>query len=66
MSVGISHNPCNETLVLTFWESKEVMDNYYYSKTIYRLSNLVQEVKLMFKKMPERITYNIVLFHLTN
>jgi len=50
---------------LTFWESKEVMDNYY-SKTNYRLSNLVQEVKLMFKKMPERISYNIVLFHLTN
>ena len=41
------------------------MDNYY-SKTNYRLSNLVQEVKLMFKKMPERISYNIVLFHLTN
>ena len=65
MSVGISHNPCNETLVLTFWESKEVMDNYY-PKTNYSLSNFVQEVKPMFEKMPERISYNIVLFHLTN
>lgn len=54
----------NETLVLTFWKSKEDMDNYY-SNTNYSLSNLVQEVKPMFEKMPERISYNIVLFDLT-
>lgn len=53
----------NETLVLTFWKSKEDMDNYY-SNTNYSLSNLVQEVKPMFEKMPERISYNIVLFDL--
>ena len=54
----------NEMLVLTFWKSKEDMDNYY-SNTNYSLSNLVQEVKPMFEKMPERISYNIVLFDLT-
>lgn len=54
----------NETLVLTFWKSKEDMDNYY-SNTNYSLSNLVQEVKPMFEKLPERISYNIVSFDLT-
>ena len=54
----------NETLVLTFWGSKEDMDNYY-SDTNYSLSNLVEEVKPMFEKMPERISYNVVLFDLT-
>lgn len=54
----------NEMLVLTFWKSKEDMDNYYFN-TNYSLSNLVQEVKPMFEKMPERISYNIVLFDLT-
>jgi heme-degrading monooxygenase HmoA len=54
----------NETVVLTFWNSKEDMDNYY-SNTNYSLSNLVQEVKPMFEKMPERISYNIAIFDLT-
>ena len=54
----------NETVVLTFWKSKEDMDNYY-SNTNYSLSNLVQEVKPMFEKMPERISYNIAIFDLT-
>jgi heme-degrading monooxygenase HmoA len=31
----------NEALVLTFWRSKEDMDNYY-SNTNYRLSSLVE------------------------
>jgi hypothetical protein len=42
----------------------EDMDNYY-SDTNYSLSNLVEEVKPMFEKMPERISYNVVLFDLT-
>ena len=54
----------NETVVLTFWKSKEDMDNYY-SNTNYSLSNLVQEVKPMFEKMPERISYNIAICDLT-
>lgn len=54
----------NETLVLTFWGSKEDMDNYY-SDANYSLSRLVEEVKPMFEKMPERITYNIVSLDVT-
>ena len=48
-----------ETLVLTFWGSKVDMDNYY-SNGNSSLSNLVEEVKPMFEKMPERISYNVV------
>ena len=55
----------NETLVLTFWESKEDMDNYY-SNGNSSLSRLVEEVKPMFEKMPERISYNIVSLDVTN
>jgi len=54
----------NETLVLTFWESKEEMDNYYTNGKS-SLSNLVEEVKPMFEKMPERITYNVVSLDVT-
>ena len=54
----------NETLVLTFWGSKEDMDNYY-SNGNYSLSSLVEEVKPMFEKMPERISYNVVSLDVT-
>jgi heme-degrading monooxygenase HmoA len=54
----------NETLVLTFWESKVDMDNYY-SDGNSSLSSLVEEVKPMFEKMPERITYNVVSLDVT-
>ena len=54
----------NETLVLTFWGSKEDMDNYY-SNANSSLSSLVEEVKPMFEKMPERITYNAVSLDVT-
>jgi len=53
----------HETLVLTLWESKRDMDNYY-SNTNKRLSSLVDEVKPMFEKMPERITYNVASLEL--
>jgi heme-degrading monooxygenase HmoA len=55
----------HETLVLTLWESKGDMDNYY-SNTNKRLSSLVDEVKPMFEKMPERITYNVASLELYN
>ena len=55
----------HETLVLTLWESKGDMDNYY-SNTNKRLSSLVDEVKPMFEKMPERITYNVASLELSN
>lgn len=54
-----NNNDNKETLVLTFWGSKEDMDNYY-SNGNSSLSSLVEEVKPMFEKMPERITYNVV------
>jgi quinol monooxygenase YgiN len=54
----------HETLVLTLWESKGDMDNYY-SNTNKRLSSLVDEVKPMFEKMPERITYNVASLELS-
>jgi len=55
----------HETLVLTLWESKRDMDNYY-SNTNKRLSSLVDEVKPMFEKMPERITYNVASLELSH
>jgi heme-degrading monooxygenase HmoA len=54
----------NETLVLTYWRSKEDMDNYY-SNGYSSLSSLVEEVKPMFEKMPERISYNVVSLDVT-
>ena len=54
----------NETLVLTYWGSKEDMDNYY-SNGNSSLSSLVEEVKPMFQKMPERISYNVVSLDVT-
>lgn len=54
----------NETLVLTFWKSKADMDNYY-SNGNSSLSSLVEEIKPMSEKMPERITYNIVSLNVT-
>jgi heme-degrading monooxygenase HmoA len=52
-----------ETIVLTFWESREDMENYY-SKDNKILSDLVEKVKPMFEQMPERSGYKIVLFEL--
>ena len=52
-----------ETIVLTFWENKEDMVNYY-SKDSKILSDLVEKVKPMFEQMPERSDYKIALFDL--
>ena len=52
-----------ENIVLTFWETKEDMENYY-SKDNKILSNLVDKVKPMFEQMPERSDYKIALFEL--
>ena len=50
-----------ETIVLTFWETREDMENYY-SKDNNILSDLVDKVKPMFEQMPERSDYKIALF----
>lgn len=52
-----------ETIVLTFWETREDMENYY-SKDNNILSDLVEKVKPMFEQMPERSDYKIVLFEI--
>jgi heme-degrading monooxygenase HmoA len=52
-----------ETIVLTFWENKEDMENYY-SKDNKILSDLVDKVKPMFDQMPERSDYKIALFEI--
>jgi hypothetical protein len=50
-----------ETIVLTFWETKEDMENYY-SRDNNILYDLVNKVKPMFEQMPERSDYKIALF----
>ena len=52
-----------ETVVLTFWENKKDMENYY-SKDNKILSDLVDKVKPMFEQMPERSDYKIALFEI--
>ena len=52
-----------ETIVLTFWETREDMEKYY-SKDSKILSNLVDKVKPMFEQMPERSDYKIALFEI--
>jgi heme-degrading monooxygenase HmoA len=50
-----------ETVVLTFWKTREDMQKYY-SKDNNILSDLVEKVKPMFEQMPERSDYKIALF----
>ncbi len=52
-----------ETIVLTFWETREDMEKYY-SKDSKILSDLVEKVKSMFEQMPERSDYKIALFEI--
>ena len=52
-----------ETVVITFWENKKDMENYY-SKDNKILSDLVDKVKPMFEQMPERSDYKIALFEI--
>ena len=54
-----------ETIVLTFWETREDMENYY-SEDNNILSDLVKKVKPMFEQMPERSDYKIALFELND
>ena len=62
---GILENIENdrETIVLTFWETREDMENYY-SKDNKILWDLVDKVKPMFEQMPERSDYKIALFEI--
>ena len=51
------------TVVLTFWENKEDMENYYSNENKI-LSELVDKVKPMFEQMPERSDYKIAVFEI--
>ncbi len=53
----------SETIVVTFWETREDMENYY-SKYNNILSDLVEKVKPIFEQMPEKSDYKIALFKL--
>ena len=48
----------NESIVITFWNSKQDMDTYYqpHNKA---LSDLIEKAKLSFEQMPERSSYSI-------
>jgi hypothetical protein len=50
-----------ETIVLTFWETRQDMEKYY-SQGNKNLADLVDKIKPMFEQMPERSVYKIVLF----
>ncbi|AFU60047.1 hypothetical protein Ngar_c31310 [Candidatus Nitrososphaera gargensis Ga9.2] len=50
-------NP-NESIVLTFWETKEEMDKFY-SPDNKLLADLVERVKPLFETMPERSDYTL-------
>src|SRR5687767_10439001 len=47
-----------ESIILTFWETREDMDNFY-SIQNRGLSNLVNRAKPLFEKMPERTDYSV-------
>jgi hypothetical protein len=45
-----------ESIVLTFWKTKEDMDNFYSLKNI-ALADLVERAAALFEEMPERTDY---------
>ncbi|MFL6521966.1 MAG: hypothetical protein ACJ71B_00630 [Nitrososphaera sp.] len=47
-----------ESIVLTFWETREDMDKFY-SMQNKALTNLVERAKPLFEKMPERTDYAV-------
>ncbi len=48
----------SETIVLTIWETKEDMDEFY-QKDNHLLSGLVEKLKPSFEIMPERKSYQV-------
>lgn len=47
-----------ESIVLTFWETKKDMDEFYQNDN-HLLSDLVEKLKPSFKIMPERKSYQV-------
>ena len=52
-----------ESIVLTFWETKEQMDNFYQVDN-HLLSNLVEKLKPIFETLPERNSYQVSDFQI--
>jgi heme-degrading monooxygenase HmoA len=50
-----------ESIVLTFWETKEDMDAFYHPDNKV-LSNLVEKLKPSFEQLPERKDYQVIKF----
>jgi heme-degrading monooxygenase HmoA len=53
-----STNDFQESIVLTFWETREDMDKFYSTQNK-ALTNLVERAKPLFEKMPERTDYAV-------
>src|SRR5437773_2059716 len=53
-----------EAIVLTFWETKDEMDRFY-SLQNSSLTNLVERIKPLFEKMPERTDYAVSEIYMT-
>jgi heme-degrading monooxygenase HmoA len=51
----------SESIVLTFWENKEDMNNFYQADN-QLLSDLVEKLKPSFEKLPERKGYHVSNF----
>ncbi len=48
-----------ESIILTFWETREDMDRFY-SPQNKALASLVERAKPLFEKMPERTDYAVL------
>ncbi|MFL6484112.1 MAG: hypothetical protein ACJ70Z_05295, partial [Nitrososphaera sp.] len=53
-----SKNGLRESLILTFWETREDMDKFY-SPGNKALARLVERAKPLFEKIPERNDYTV-------
>jgi chlorite dismutase len=53
-----------EAIVLTFWETKDDMDRFY-SPQNSSLASLVERIKPLFEKMPERMDYAVSELYMT-
>jgi hypothetical protein len=53
-----STNDLQESIILTFWETREDMDKFY-SPQNKALANLVERAKPLFEKMPERTDHAV-------
>lgn len=53
-----SVNDPQESIILTFWETREDMDRFYSTQNE-ALASLVERAKPLFEKMPERTDYTV-------